>query len=119
MAVKEYKKTEDWKDFFADRIAGLRASKNKLSSRKLSQELNQCESYINKIETGRSLPSIEVFFKICEYFDITPAEFFIDDADPKLKDELNQLYSAMDKDSRTLLMQLARKLAKTEGKKRK
>lgn len=117
--MKEYKKTEDWKDFFADRIAGLRVSKNKLSSRKLSQELNQCESYINKIETGRSLPSIEVFFKICEYFDITPAEFFIDDADPKLKDELNQLYSTMDRDSRNLLLQLARKLAKAERKKRK
>lgn len=118
--MKEFENDQAWKVFFADRIARLRTSKNeKLSSRKLSQELNQCESYINKIETGKSLPSMEMFFRICEYFDITPAEFFMDDADPHLKSELSQLYSAMDDDSRALFMMLARKLAKTDGKKKR
>ena len=113
--MKEFENDQAWKGFFADRIAGLRTSKDeKLSSRKLSQELNQCESYINKIETGRALPSMEMFFKICEYFDVTPAEFFMDDTDPHLKNELNQIYSDMDNDSRTLILQLARKLAKSD-----
>lgn len=113
--MRDFENTPEWKKYFAERIAGLRMSKNdKLSSRKLSQELNQCESYINKIETGRALPSMEMFFKICEYFDVTPAEFFMDDTDPHQKNELNDLYSEMDSDSRTLILQLARKLAKSD-----
>lgn len=116
--MKEFMNTKEWRAFFAERVSGLRMSKSgKLSSRKLSQELNQCESYINKIETGHALPSMEMFFKICEYFDVTPSEFFLDTADPKQKSELEELYSAMSSDSRMLLMQLARKLAALDGKK--
>ncbi len=115
--MKEFKSTEEWKSFFSERITGLRMSQSgKLSSRKLSQDLNQCESYINKIETGRALPSMEMFFKICNYFDVTPAEFFQDTADPKQKSELEELYSSMNSDSRVLLMQLARKLSASDGK---
>lgn len=116
--MKEFKNIEEWKAFFSERVSGLRTAKSsKLSSRKLSQELNQCESYINKIETKRALPSMEMFFKICEYFDITPSEFFLDTADPKDKSELTELYSSMSGDSRVLLMELARKLASSDGKK--
>ena len=115
MTVREFENTQEWKKYFAERIAGLRMSKSdKLSSRKLSQELNQCESYINKIETGRALPSMEMFFKICEYFDITPAEFFMDNTDPHQKNELNDLYSAMNSDSRDLILQLAKKIANSD-----
>ena len=32
--------------------------------------------YINKIENRRTLPSMAGFFYICEYFGITPQEFF-------------------------------------------
>lgn len=114
----EYKITDDLKKAFSMRISNLRMYKNdKLSSRKLSQELNQCESYINKIESGRALPSMEMFFKICEYFEITPAEFFSDDTDPHEKSELEELYSAMDSDNRKLLLTLARKLAGSNVKK--
>lgn len=110
--MQEFKNTDEWRAFFSERLTCLRMSKSsKLSSRKLSQELNQCESYINKIESGRALPSMEMFFKICEYFNITPSEFFLDTADPKQKSELEELYSSMSSDSRSLLMQLARKLA--------
>lgn len=114
--MKEFKSIDDWKRFFSERVTGLRTSRNsKLSSRKLSQELNQCESYINKIETGRTLPSMEMFFKICEYFDITPSDFFQDTADPKQKSELEELYSSMSSESRILLMQLAKKLVASDG----
>lgn len=119
--MKEFNHTDEWKSFFSERVSGLRSSKNGklLSSRKLSRELCQCESYINKIETGRALPSMEMFFKICEYFDITPSEFFMDTAEPHIKSELTDLYSSMSSDSRMLLIQLARKLAASDGKKLK
>ena len=60
---------------FSKRIAQLRGAKG-ISARDMSLSLGQSESYINKIENGKSMPSMQVFFYICEYFGITPAEFF-------------------------------------------
>ena len=42
----------------------------------MSLALGQSESYINKIENGKALPSMQIFFYICEYLGVTPAEFF-------------------------------------------
>ena len=46
----------------------------------MSLSLGQSESYINKIENRRTLPSMTGFFYICEYLDITPQEFFNTDS---------------------------------------
>ncbi|MCM1523217.1 MAG: helix-turn-helix domain-containing protein [Ruminococcus sp.] len=114
--MKEFTSYTEWKKFFSRRISGLRASSGAgMSSRRLSQELNQCESYINKIETGRALPSMEMFFKICEYFCITPEEFFADDTEPHMKNELEQLFSSMSCSSRALLLALAKKLTEADA----
>lgn len=62
-------------DFVCDRIRYLR-NKRGISAREMSLYLGLNESYINKIETQqRSLP-MDVFFRICEYFEITPSQFF-------------------------------------------
>jgi transcriptional regulator with XRE-family HTH domain len=66
-----------YEEFFAKRISQLRTSKC-ISARDMSLSLGQSESYINKIENGKSFPSMQVFFYICEYFNITPKEFFDD-----------------------------------------
>lgn len=42
----------------------------------MSLSLGQSESYINRIENKQMFPSMNVFFYICEYFGITPREFF-------------------------------------------
>ena len=47
-----------------------------VSARDMSLSLGQSESYINKIENKRTLPSLTGFLYICEYFGITPQEFF-------------------------------------------
>ena len=62
-------------DFIAKRIAQLRMQKG-VSARDMSLSLGQSESYINKIENQKALPSINGLYYICEYFDISPAEFF-------------------------------------------
>ena len=64
-----------YEEFFRKRITQLRITKG-ISARDMSLTLGQSESYINKIENGRSMPSMQVFFYICEYFKITPQEFF-------------------------------------------
>ncbi|NLJ40140.1 MAG: helix-turn-helix transcriptional regulator [Clostridiales bacterium] len=61
--------------FLSERIAKLRIIKN-VSARDMSLSLGQNENYINHIENGKALPSMVMFFHICEYFGITPKEFF-------------------------------------------
>ena len=61
--------------FFSQRLNNLRVEKN-VSAREMSLALGQNESYINRIENGINYPSMQVFFNICEYFGITPEDFF-------------------------------------------
>lgn len=60
---------------FRERLIQLRMNKG-VSARDMSLSMGQSEGYINKIEVGHSLPSLTGFFYICEYFHITPKEFF-------------------------------------------
>lgn len=65
----------DYLEWFPNRVAELRSKKG-VSARDMSLSLGQSESYINKIENRRTLPSMNGFFYICEYLGITPKEFF-------------------------------------------
>lgn len=64
-----------YEKFTQNRIAQLRMQKQ-LSARELSFSLGQNSSYINQIENGKALPSLQGLFYICEYFQITPSQFF-------------------------------------------
>lgn len=64
-----------FEEFFFERLTSLRNQKN-VSAREMSLALGQNESYINRIENRLTFPSMQVFFYICEYFQITPQEFF-------------------------------------------
>lgn len=65
----------EYKEFIGDRIYQLRAERN-LSARELSLSLGMSSGYINKIENGKAMPSLNSLFYICMYFNITPEEFF-------------------------------------------
>ena len=78
----------DYIELFYKRLTELRLQKG-VSARDMSLSLGQSESYINKIENRRTLPSLTGFIYICEYFEITPAEFFnAEVTDPKKINEL-------------------------------
>ena len=62
-------------ELFSRRLTQLRMEKG-VSARDMSLSLGQSESYINRIENGKMLPSLTVFFYICDYLDITPKDFF-------------------------------------------
>ena len=64
----------DEKDF-AIRLARLREKKG-VSARDMSLSIGQNPGYINNIESGKSKPSLEGIFYICEYLEVTPSEFF-------------------------------------------
>lgn len=60
---------------FGLRLTQLRMIKG-VSAREMSLAMGQNPGYINGIESGRALPSLTGLLYICDYLDITPAEFF-------------------------------------------
>ena len=62
-------------NFVRNRITELRIKKE-ISEYQLSYDLGHSRSYINNITSGKTLPSMNEFFSLCDYFEITPEEFF-------------------------------------------
>ena len=70
----------DYEHYIQTRIGDLRKRKG-VSASEMSLALGQNDSYINKIELKKAMPSISGLLYICEYFKITPGEFF-DESSP-------------------------------------
>ena len=83
-----------YQDFLAMRIAQLR-TKMGVSARDMSLSMGQADNYINHIENRKSLPSVSSFFYICEYFKITPMDFF--DEGNNNPQQLNELIADLKK----------------------
>lgn len=85
----------DYTEFFYMRLSQLRNSLG-ISARDMSLSLGQSESYINKIENRKALPSMQSFFYICDYLRIHPKDFFDEDyQNPDLVNELFQKFSSL------------------------
>ncbi len=69
-----------YEQFVRDRITQLRLKKG-VSEYQMSYDLGHSRGYIYNISSGKSLPPLSELFAICDYFNITPCEFF----DDKLK----------------------------------
>lgn len=61
--------------FVRNRITQLRLQKG-VSEYQMSYDLGRSRGYINNISSGKSLPSMSEFLSICEYFNISPTDFF-------------------------------------------
>ena len=64
-------------DNFAERLSQLREARQ-VSAREMSLAIGQNCSYINRIENKKAFPSMQCFFYICDYLQISPQEFFDD-----------------------------------------
>lgn len=76
---------------FINRLAALRMEKG-VSARDMSLSIGQSAGYINNIENGVNLPSMTVFFYICDYLNITPKDFF--DTETESPAKVNELLAA-------------------------
>lgn len=81
--------------FIRDRITNLRLQKG-VSEYQMSYDLGHSRGYIYNISSGKSLPPLTELFAICDYFGITPLEFFDDHMEnpsliQKAVEELKQL----------------------------
>ena len=64
-------------DNFAERLSQLREARQ-VSAREMSLAIGQNCSYINRIENKKTFPSMQCFFYICDYLQISPQKFFDD-----------------------------------------
>ena len=94
---------------FAERLAQLRSAKG-VSGREMSLSIGQAAGYINNIENGNNLPSLAMFFEICEYLHVSPQEFFnyIGSGEDSMFTDVLRNLSSEDKD---LLLRLAKRMA--------
>lgn len=102
-----------YESFVRDRITSLRLHKG-ISEYKMSYDLGHSRGYINNISSGKALPSMSEFFAICEYFDITPVEFFDQSVhDPQLYHQTAaKLGKLSDSDLQLTLLNIERLLKK-------
>ena len=96
--------------FIRTRITQLRMEKG-VSEYQMSLDLGQNKGYIQAISSGRSLPSLQQFLKICNYFDLTPMEFFDTEANcPQLmRQTINEL-RFLNEDDLSLLKAIVERL---------
>ena len=96
---------------FHKRLAELRLQKG-VSARDMSLSLGQSESYINKIENKRTLPSVTGLIYICEFLGITPQEFFdYDNKNPKYTNEITKQIQKLNPRQQEYILALVSDLA--------
>ena len=97
---------------FAGRVMELRNARG-VSGREMSLSLGQSAGYINNIENGNNLPSLAMFFEICEYLRVTPDEFF---SYTRAYEDFDLLHAAqaLSSENKVLLLTLAKKLAEAD-----
>lgn len=99
-------------EFIQNRISMLIKEKN-ISEYKLSLDLGKSKGYIQGITSGRALPSMQEFLNICEYFNISPCDFFSQGSSVSLDQiELNNNLKELPSDDIKLLTDLVKRLKK-------
>ncbi len=88
-----FKKNYD-SESFGLRLSVLRQNKG-VSARKMSLTLGQNQNYINAIESGKYFPTMQCFFAICKYLQVTPAEFFKAEEEDSEIDETAELLTLL------------------------
>lgn len=96
--------------FIGNRITFLRMKKD-ISEYRMSLELGQSKSYVQGISSGKALPSMKQLLNICDYFNISPAEFFDDEMDnPQQIHEFISLLKQLTPEDANRIMDLAKRL---------
>ena len=101
-----------YSEFVRERISRLSVQKG-VSEYKMSYDLGHSRGYINNISSGKTLPSMTEFFAICEYFGITPIEFFDTKTEnPKLRQDVIDSISQLNSEDLELTLRNINRLLK-------
>lgn len=98
--------------FIRNRITQLRLGRG-LSEYQLSYQLGHSRGYINNITSGKALPSLTEFLSVCDFFDISPSEFFSSKtANPELVSKIMNEVRELNDDDLLLLLPLIKRMKK-------
>ena len=97
-------------DFIRERITQLRLEKG-VSEYQMSYDLGHSRGYIYNISSGKALPPMKEFLAICDYFGITPQQFFDESTDsPQLIQRANEGMRQLDDNDLIMLIGLIDRL---------
>lgn len=96
---------------FVGTLISIRSSKG-ISAREMSLSLGQSPGYINDIENGKAFPSMQMFFLICDYLDITPVDYFqfALDYNGDILGEIMKIVQKLPKADQIILLRVAERL---------
>jgi len=98
-------------EFIRNRITQLRLAKG-VSEYQMSYDLGHSRGYVYNISSGKALPPLKEFLTICDYFDITPQQFFDDTTQhPDLVQQALDGIKQLEKEDLLLLLNLIERLA--------
>jgi len=101
-------------EFIRNRITELRIKKD-VSEYQMSLDMGQNHGYIHSISSGRALPSMAQFLNICDYFEITPLQFFDSEAvNPQLLHKAMEGMRKLNDDDLMMLIGLINRLKPEE-----
>ena len=98
----------DYALYIRQHITELRMKRN-VSEYQMSLDLGQNKNYIQGISSGKALPSMSQFFNICDYFNITPMQFFdTESLHPELISSILSEMRTLDEEDLTLFRAIER-----------
>ena len=103
---------EEYFDFFAERLSKLRKTKG-VSAKDMSLDIGQSEGYISQLERKAKMPSYQGILFICDYFRISPKDFFdIENKHPEMLNELLECAKQLDEEKLKTVTDLVKGLIK-------
>ena len=99
-------------DFGRERITNLRIKKG-VSEYQMSYDLGHSRGYVYNISSGKALPPLKEFFAICDYFEITPQQFFDDSSkNPELIQKAIEGMKQLDESDMLMLLSWINRMLK-------
>lgn len=101
-----------YEDFIRERITQLRLKKG-VSEYQMSYDLGHSRGYIYNISSGKALPPLREFLAICDYFQITPQQFFEENQkNPELIQKATEGMKQLSEDDLLILLGIINRLRK-------
>ena len=104
-----------YEEFVRERITQLRLKKG-VSEYQMSYDLGHSRGYVYNISSGKALPPLKEFFSICEYFNLTPQQFFDESTNsPELIQQAVEGLNQLGEEDLLLLRKLISRLRKANS----
>ena len=102
----------EYEEFVKNRITSLRIKKG-VSEYQMSYDLGHSRGYVYNISSGKALPPFKEFFAICDYFEITPQQFFdMSTKNPELIQKAVEGMKQLDENDMLMLLGIINRLLK-------